>query len=423
MRKLYANILSLKESQMRDTVLYSLGSLCNSATSMIILLVVTRIAGQKVSGVFSLAWSAAQLMLTVGWFSTRQYQVSDVKETISYNEYLIAKLLSSGIMLALGVVYVYAYRYEAETKIITLLLCVMMIAEVFADFFSGFFQCNNKLYIGGISYAIRNISYVSVFTATLLLFRNLILSIICAIITELLWLFLFDYQLIKMVPKKNRSIKGRTIVRLFAECMPLFLGSFINTFIVNVPKNAINLYMDYNVQASYNILFMPTAVVNLFNLFICVPFYTRLAVLWQENQRKAFLKTVYRIIVFVLLITAGILTVGAIAGIPVLTWLYDVELQPYRGAFLLLILGGGFYGIVSTLTYVITVFRKQHVIIYVYIIGAVLAQLFAGLLVRNFGMMGAAITYTFSLGMICVGLVAYIGYYLKKYKRSITEKV
>lgn len=422
MRKLYANILSLKESQMRDTILYSLGSLCNSATSMIILLIVTRTVGQEMSGVFSLAWSAAQLMLTVGWFSTRQYQVSDVKETISYYEYWVAKLISSGIMLVLGAAYVYIYRYETETRIITMFLCVMMISEVFADFFSGFFQCNNRLYIGGISYAIRNISYVLMFAATLLLFRNVVLSILCAIITEWLWLFFFDYQLIKLIPKKNQSVRSRAVVKLFVECAPLFIGSFVNTFIVNVPKNAINSYMNYNVQASYNILFMPTAVINLFNMFICVPFYTRLAVLWQENQRNAFLKTVYRIIGFVMLITVAVLIGGAILGIPVLSWLYGVELHQYKNAFLVLILGGGFYGVVSTLTYVITVFRKQHVIIYVYIVCAVLAQVFAGLLVRNFGMMGAAVTYTFTLGIICLGLVLYIWYYLKKYKGSVIEK-
>ena len=418
MRKLYASILSLEESQMRDTILYSFGSLCSSAASMILLLVVTRIMGQELSGVFSLAWSASQLMLTVGWFGTRQYQVSDVVGAISYYEYFIAKIISSGIMLVLGCAYVYIYRYETQTKIITLFLCAMMIADVFADFFSGFFQCNNRLYIGGSSYAVRNISYVLVFAVTMLLFRNLIFSIICAIVTEMLWLFFFDYQLVKMIPKKNKSVRIRAIAKLFVECTPLFFGSFMNTFIVNVPKNAIDLYMDYNSQASYNILFMPTAVINLLNMFICVPFYTRMAVLWQENQRKVFLKDVRRITGLVMLITVGVLIGGALLGIPVLSWLYGVELRSYRNAFLVLILGGGFYGVVSALTYVITVFRKQRVIIYVYIVCAVLAQLFVGTLVRNFKMMGAAVTYTVTLGAICLALVLYIWYYLRKYDNN-----
>ncbi len=418
MRKLYAKILSLKESQMRDTILYSFGSLCSSAASMILLLVVTRIMGQEISGVFSLAWSASQLMLTVGWFGTRQYQVSDVNGVISYYEYFTAKIISAGTMLVLGLAYVYIYRYETHTKIITLFLCVMMIADVFADFFSGFFQCNNRLYIGGVSYAVRNISYVLMFAVTMLLFRNLIFSIICAIVTEMLWLFFFDYQLVKMIPKKNKSVRIRAIVKLFVECMPLFFGSFMNTFIVNVPKNAIDLYMDYNSQACYNILFMPTAVINLLNMFICVPFYTRMAVLWQENQRKVFLKVVCRITGLVMLITVGVLVGGALLGIPVLSWLYGVELSPYRNAFLVLILGGGFYGVVSALTYVITVFRKQRVIIYVYVVCAVLAQLLVGTLVRNFEMMGAAVTYTVTLGAICLGLVLYIWYYLRKYENN-----
>lgn len=411
--RLYSYILLAKDSQMRDTIWYSLGSLCSSATSMVIVLVVTRVLGQEVSGIFSLAWSAAQLMLTIGWFSTRQYQVSTEKETISYYEYFVAKIVSSGLMLLAGVVYIYIYHYTTQTKVITMLLCIMMVADVFADFFSAFFQCNNKLYIGGISYFVRNISYMVVFTITLMVHHNLFISIMSAIFFEVLWLFCFDYQLIRMMPRRNKSVRVRTVMRVFTECFPLFGSSFILTFIVNIPKNAINMYMNDRVQASYNILFMPTAVINMFNMFICVPFYGRLATLWHEKQRRNFLIMICKIESIVIVMTMGFVIGGALVGIPILSWLYGVNLQPYMKEFLILILGGGCYGAASVLTYVITVFRKQKNIIGIYLLGASLAQVLAGVLVCKLGMIGAAMTYTVAMGVICMGLVLYIWYYLK----------
>lgn len=414
MRRFYREILGLKESQMRDTIWYSLGSICSSGASMIILLIVTRIMGPNVSGVFSLAWSAAQLMLTVGWFSTRQYQVSDVQDNIGYNEYRVAKIISSVAMFIIGWIYVSICNYEVDTRIITILLCFMMMMEVFGDFYSGFFQRKGKLYLGGISYVIRNILYILTFFVSLLMFRKLLISIVCAVLIQLLWLLVFDVQLAKQIPIQRRIFRWKNVLKLFVDCLPLFVGSFITSYIMNIPKNAINQYMDYQTQASYNILFMPTAVINMFNLFICVPFYSKLAVLWQQRKQKEFLNMLYKIVGFVVGITVVSLLGGVFWGIPVLEWLYGIELAPYCNAFFVLILGGGFNGILSVLIYVVTVFRKQQIITYIYVMCAVFSQIIVGNLVQKSGMLGAAMSYTMALGIACVGMVLYIVFYLKK---------
>lgn len=422
MQKVYIRILALKESQMRDTIWYSMGSICSSASSMVILLIVTRIMGQEMSGIFSLAWSAAQLMLTIGWFSTRQYQVSDINEKIGYYEYMTAKAVLSVVMLLCGIIYGTIYRYDKDTMAVMFLLCILMIAEVFADFYSSYFQQKGKLHIGGKSYVIRNITYIGVFTVTLCLWRNIYLSVISSLLVEAMWLFIFDYQIAQCVQGKSKTVKGKNVIRLFVECAPLFIGSFIASFVVNIPKNAIHIYMNHVSQASYNILFMPTAVINMLNMFICVPFYGKLALLWQEKQVKVFVTSLYKIIGIVLLITAGTLIVGGVWGIEVLSWLYGIELSEYQNAFIILLIGGGCYGVISLLTYVVTVFRKQRIIVYVYLLCVVGAQTVSGVLVRFLGMLGAALTYTLSLGMVCIGLIVYIKYYLNSLSKQDTNK-
>lgn len=421
MRNMYLKLINLNESHSRDTICYSMGSLCSSAASMIILLIVTRIMGTETSGVFSLAWSASQLMLTIGWFNTRQYQVSDVNEQIGFYEYCVAKTISSIIMVSVGLFYTSLYNYDSRTKMITMLLCVFMVSDVFADFFSGFFQHCNKLYIGGISYAARNIGYIIVFTATLLITNNLEITIISVIIFVAIWLVMFDVQLARLIPKKNKSLKGRNIAKLYIDCFPLFIGSFVTSFIMNIPKNAINKYMEYSTQASYNILFMPTSVINLFNMFLCVPFYGKLATLWNENERDEFLKILFKIIGLIIMMTVVVLIGGALLGIPLLSWLYGVNLYSYKSSFVTLLIGGGFYGFITLLTYVITVFRKQQFIVYVYAVCAVLAQIVVGNLVLSAGMFGAAMAYTMTLGVICVCLLAYIMIYLKRSKSGGEE--
>lgn len=414
MQKIYRKILELKESQMRDTVWYSLGTVCGSASSMIILLIVTRIMGQEISGKFSLAWSAAQLMLTIGWFNTRQYQVSDVSGENSYYEYLMAKFLSSFIMVIVGFIYVKIFNYDKMTQEITLALCVLMISEVFADFFCGFFQCNNKLHIGGRSYVVRNLGYLAIFSVTLYIWKNMILSVVSAIVFVATWLIVFDYQLVKRIPKQNNLIRVKNILNIFVDCFPLFVGLFITSFITNIPKNAINAYMHNREQASYNILFMPTAVINMFNMFICVPYYTKLALMWNEGKRREFFSILYKIVGVVAVITVTVVFGGGILGIPVLSWLYGVDLYSYRVAFVILIFGGGFNGLISILTYVITVFRKQRIVVYIYIVSAICAQLVSGTLVIKCGLTGASLTYVLAMVLICIGLTGYIMFHVRR---------
>lgn len=416
--KIYKKILSLEESQARDTVCYSIGSLCSSAASMIVLLIVTRIMGAELSGAFSLAWSAAQLMLTIGWFSTRQYQVSDVKEEIGFREYCAMKMCSSMLMVILGAAYVKIYHYDSITTKMTILLCLFMITDVFADFFSGYFQHINKLYIGGISYAVRTVGYVSVLTIVLLTSKSLEMAILSVTVYVTIWLMLFDVKLVKMVPKKNLNLRRKNVVRLYIDCFPLFIGSFVTTFIMNIPKNAINKYMEASIQTSYNILFMPTSVINLCSMFLCVPFYGKLASLWMEENKDEFSKNLFKIGGLLVAMTIAILIGGITLGIPVLSWLYGVDLHLYRSAFMILLLGGGCYGLISLLAYVITVFRKQRVLLYVYLIGAVGAQFLVNPLVKVYGMMGAAMTYTITLIIICSILMAYIVYYLRKVEKK-----
>lgn len=418
MKNTYIRILNLKESQLRDTVCYSLGSLCTSAVSMMLLLIVTRIMGTEDSGAFSLAWSVAQLMLTVGWYGTRAYIVSDVREKISFSEYCIAKVISSFAMIVIGILYMQIYGIDTQVQKIAILLCVLMITDVFADFFSSYFQHKNKLFIGGISYVVRNIGYLCVFTLILLFTKRLELAIIGAVVVVVVWLFVFDVQILKEIPKANNVLIGKNVIRLFVECFPLFIGSFITTFIMNIPKTAINTYMDYNTQAAYNILFMPTSVINMLNMFISVPFYGKLATLWNENKQKEFFKTLYKIMGLVVAITIVVLLGGIFCGIPLLSVLYNVELSPYKNEFIVLLVGGGIYGFIPLLTYCITTFRKQKMIVYVYLVAAVLTQLVANILVRSMGMMGAAFTYTLSLMMICIGFIFYIMCYVKNMSKE-----
>ena len=81
------------------------GSACYSFSSILYLMVVTRICGAEEAGFFSLAYATAQLLLTVGRYGMRTYQATDLKSAYSFLEYGFSRILTITLMVVLGAVY------------------------------------------------------------------------------------------------------------------------------------------------------------------------------------------------------------------------------------------------------------------------------------------------------------------------------
>ena len=124
MKRFREYLLSQETTQRKDTLWYTAGSMCSALFSMLLTVTVTRILGASQAGVFAIAWSAAQLMQSVGWFSMRQFQVSDVQDQFEFQDYLSSKFLTSAAMLAGGIVYGLAYGYSRQKLGLTFLSAV-----------------------------------------------------------------------------------------------------------------------------------------------------------------------------------------------------------------------------------------------------------------------------------------------------------
>ena len=105
MSKVHNILLNKKVSLKENALWYTLGTLCSSCSNVLLMIYVTRILGVDQAGVFSIAYSIAQLMLTIGWFSTRQFQVSDIDEEYSFSDYLAFKLFLSIVVIIGAFIY------------------------------------------------------------------------------------------------------------------------------------------------------------------------------------------------------------------------------------------------------------------------------------------------------------------------------
>lgn len=402
MNNVYAYLLNKKVSLKENTLWYTMGTMCSSATSFLLMIYVTRILGVDEAGVFSISYSVGQLMLSIGWFGTRQFQVSDINEEFKFSDYLSLKLFMTIIMMVGCLIYSVFLHFNTYKMLVTFLYCLFLICDVFADLFSARFQQVDKLFLSGMSYIIRILGYNLVILFSLLCFKNLIVAIVLAMIYSALELTFFDLQLIKRISLIKIEFHMDKIIQLIKNCFPLFISSFLTTFIVNVPKNAIELNFDSSVQTYYNIIFMPSYIINLFCMFIFVPLYTSIANTWLNSTKDKFINTVVKLMIFDVLLSLVVFAGCYFLGIPLLELVYGVDLHSVKSSFLVLIVAGCFTSMNSILSYIFTVIRRQKFMIYIYVVAMVLAQVMVKTLTLNYGIFGASLDYLIGIASITV---------------------
>ena len=102
----------MKETTAKKKFMWNMaGSLCNSLSSMLLLIIVNRISGESRGGFFALAYSTAQLLFSVGGFEIRPVQSTDIKNKFTFNQYFTSRMLNCIIMLICMIGYIVVNGY------------------------------------------------------------------------------------------------------------------------------------------------------------------------------------------------------------------------------------------------------------------------------------------------------------------------
>ena len=147
-------------------------------------------------------------------------------------------------------------------------------------------------------------------------------------------------------------------------------------------------------QAYYGVLFMPIFMINLLSEFLYRPILVGLAQMWERREKKNFFKKIYQQIIFIVMITVLLCLFATKIELPILSWMYQMELVLYEREYIILLIGGGCSAISYFITACITVQRNQSKIMYIMIGISLIATIFSDILVRTYEMIGASFLYT-----------------------------
>ena len=368
--------------------------------SALLLLVVSRFGTIEEAGVFSIIYTTTHMLSTLGNYSMRNFQVSDVENEYSFENYWTSRIVSCGLMAVAGLAYG-VFRYGISNSLLIVLLFVgYRVTDNIEDVIHGLAQKEGRLDAASCVKTVRVFFASVAFSIVYIVTKDLTYATLAMLIASTVILAV-------SIPPFNTQFPGLKYQLLFAKtwkllwaCLPLCAGALIQTYVINSPKYAIDRLMSSEAQAVFNILFMPVFSINLVVMFIFNPLVAGLSKMWAEGKTREFLKIVARQMAIILGFTVFVALCCWLFGCKLLGMVYGVELMEYRFLMTILMLFGGIAALTTFMSIIITIMRKQRAIMISYVIALIISFVISDTMVRNYGMDGAVYMYGILMAVV-----------------------
>ena len=403
------------------------GSFFYAFASMVLSFLVLRIAGEEQGGIFSFGFSTVgQQMFLLAYFGIRPFHITDGANQYRFGDYLHHRYVTCVLALLLGAGYLACIGYSWQKAQIIFLLIAYKVIDGFADVYESEFQRQGCLYLTGRSNTFRTILSVGVFLATLVSGAGLFAACVAAVLGQIAGVVLFDIVVLRELKRVDYGWSAKQGVSLTASAILLFVSVFLDFYIFSAAKYAIDANLGDAASGYFNVIFMPTSVINLAAGFVIRPFLTYLTDCWNEHRYSDFKKKLLTIMAVI-----GGLTVLAVGGTvvlgrPVLALLEWLLGTSYRGtltalwpAFVMIVLGGGFYAVLNLYYYALVILRRQKLIFVIYAVLTVLAAILAPRLTVALGIFGAALAYLILMIVMAAGFVGGAWFEIQKEIREV----
>ena len=389
--------------------------------SLFLMIIVKHINGLKISGIFSYAYSICTLFYFISLYYSRTYQIANYNNSKNFNQFLTFRLTSSLLSFVLIFIFSLVSGFDKNKIFIILLLMLFRVLDAISDTFYGYVQEKNELYKVGISYTLKSVLSILLFFIIDYYTKNIYLSIVSMNMVNLLFLIFYDISNYKKLCSDKFKLDFSNTKLIFKESLPIFLFSFISSYLANAEKYVIVYFTTDEIQSIFAILIMPATVLSLVGCYLINPFINKLNELNKNKEYKKFNMLTVKILVALLLL--GIL--GTLFcylwGIPILNLIYKINLDKYRFELAIIIIASIMCAGSMILSNILTILNKNNLQFVFYFISAIVATASCYYFIKSNVISGSVYAYLLSY---VVNFSCYIMYYIYiiKHVGGINEK-
>jgi len=401
---------NLKKSFIWNT----LGTGLNSFNSLFFLIITTRINGINDAGIFTLCFATSCMFYCIAVYSGRTYQVTETQKDITDNDYILNRIITSIIMILISILFGLIKGYHNTKFIVLLFLTLFKVIEAISDVFHGILQKNERLDIVGKSLFIRSLLNILLFLIIDILTKDLILSCMSLIISNLIVLFTIDIKQSFNYKENIKKSNKKSVLKIFTLGFYTFAFMLIGNYLINIPRYSIDSLNNESLQTIFGIIIMPATMIMLVSQFILQPVITKLKENYIKKDKKSFLNIIKKLCLYVAIIGVICIVICYFLGIPFLNLLYGLKLDEYLIHLIIILFGATLYTLSNIFTNAIIIFRKTKMQFCIYLFVSIISYILSNYLITIFGFNGAVYSYSIMMALLLFFYLIYFLIIIKK---------
>lgn len=380
----------------------TLGNFVYCICLWVITILTKRLDSYGAVGYLSLAMTTSSTFSTIALFGVRRFQVSDVKGEYTDAEYLGSRVIT--IILGSVLCIIYAFGSSSTYQMLCInAFMLIRIAESAADVLHGIDQKYNRYDLIGKSFLLRGIGTVLFFVVGFILSKDILISVLCAGIINLVVVGLFDARRTGSLQKLSFTILDKNVISLLKKCLPIVITMFLLSTIPLLPKSSLQTMLGNDILGIYSSIASPTLVVQVFASYVFDPLVPKISVLFLEKRYDAFLKVFHKILLFFVGFAIFIYVGAIVCGRFGLSLLYGSDILDYYNMFMPLVWCTILTAYIWIMESIVTAIRKLAPMLVAMILGFALCWIFNQNFINWFGANGASY-----IQMLCFGIVLVI---------------
>ena len=407
----------MKESnKIKKSILYnSIGSFTYLFCQWIITFIVVWIAGYETAGILSLAMTVSTTYTVIASFNMRNYQASDIKNKFSEKTYITSRIITCLVALILTIIYSVFKHFKMYQILCIIFYMIFKLSEALVDVIHGSLQKKWRFDVIGLSFFIRGILTLSAFSITLLLSKDILLSIIIMMILTYVFIYFYDIKNYKKEYINLGSTTKKQIVNLLIICIPLVIYGFLFNYVSMFPKVTLEKILGTKMLGYYSTVATPALIIQVACSFIFSPLVSHFAELYDKNKIRELKRIMNKTNLLILIIgLLGIIFSHFFANF-FLTLLFGEEIASYTYLFSGVIIVSTIIAIIWFLGTILTVIRDYKTLLLGASISLLTSLTLSKIMISTYGLNGT--NYT----LILAYAIQTIIYLIKIYKMEKNE--
>lgn len=405
--------LKVKNSIIYNTVGTFFYFFCQWAITVL----VVKIGGYSNSGILSITISMTNIFYMISMYGVRSFQVSDIKNEYKDGDYLFVRLITSAVSLIFFCLTLLFLKYESKIQLCMIVYFFFKLGESITDLNFGFFQRYNFYRYIGISYILKGLATLLVFSITLYFSQNLLLTLLLE--TLILWFFIIIYDFRKIKNKLNLKMKKDKILQLLKICFSLMLYTLILPYLNFITRYQVEKFFGTEELGYYSAITMVIVVICTFFGSIFVIIIPKISYMYKEKNMNKIIKVIFKInlaiIVFTIMSIIGAITLGNI----VFSIIFTKTIEKYMYLLIPTIITSATLGILNYLSTILISFHDLKFVLVANLIPAIFCTFSIKVFILKYKMLGSLYSLVASLiiGVLIVGIRIF--YLLKKRMRYV----